>query len=39
MLAWYPRLWQVLLAWAIVIGIAALFYFVPVARLADGLSN
>jgi hypothetical protein len=39
MAGWYPRRWQVALAWVVVIGVAALFYFAPLARLADGLRN
>jgi hypothetical protein len=39
MAGWYPRRSQVVTAWVVVIGVAALFYFTPVARLADGLRN
>jgi hypothetical protein len=37
MRAWYPG-WQVTCAWLLAVAVAAVIYFVPMARLVDIMS-
>ena len=38
MTGWYPG-WQIAVAWLLVTAVAALYYFAPIARLIEALTE